>query len=239
MLDLDPSALIDLSPAEWTAIWLSLKIATVATLASLPFGIFTAYALARWSFPGKTIVNGVVHLPLVLPPVVTGFMLLLLLGRKGVLGAYLAEVGIVFSFRWTGAAVACAVMGFPLMVRAMRLSFESIDRRLELASETLGANPLWTFALVTLPLATPGIIVGAILAFAKALGEFGATITFVSNIPGQTQTISAAIYTYTQVPGGDESAMRLTLVAIVIALSALVASEVVQWRAEKRLGGGE
>lgn len=239
MLDLSPAALTDLSPSEWTAIWLSLKIATVATLASLPFGIFTAYALARWRFPGKMLLNGLVHLPLVLPPVVTGFMLLLLLGRKGLLGSYLAQVGIVFSFRWTGAAVACAVMGFPLMVRAMRLSFESIDRRLELASETLGANSLWTFVMVTLPLATPGIVVGAILAFAKALGEFGATITFVSNIPGETQTISAAIYSYTQTPGGDENAMRLTLVAVFIALSALVASEIVQWRTEKRLGNVE
>jgi molybdate transport system permease protein len=239
MLDFNLPALIDLSPAEWTAIRLSLKIATVATFASLPLGIFTAYALARWQFPGKTILNGFVHLPLVLPPVVTGFTLLLLLGRKGLLGAYLAEIGIVFSFRWTGAAVACAVMGFPLMVRAMRLSFESVDRRLELASETLGANRVWTFFMVTLPLSTSGVIVGAILAFAKALGEFGATITFVSNIPGETQTISAAIYSYTQVPGGDESAMRLTLVAVFIALSALVASEGVQWWAERRLGAVE
>ncbi|RTL86139.1 MAG: molybdate ABC transporter permease subunit [Hyphomicrobiales bacterium] len=236
MLDFNLPALIDLSPAEWTAIRLSLKIATVATFASLPLGIFTAYVLARWQFPGKTILNGFVHLPLVLPPVVTGFTLLLLLGRKGLLGAYLAEIGIVFSFRWTGAAVACAVMGFPLMVRAMRLSFESVDRRLELASETLGANRVWTFFMVTLPLSTSGVIVGAILAFAKALGEFGATITFVSNIPGETQTISAAIYSYTQVPGGDESAMRLTLVAVFIALFALVASEGVQWWAERRLG---
>jgi molybdate transport system permease protein len=239
MFDLDAATLVGLTPAESTAILLSLKIATVATLTSLPFGLFTAYALARWRFPGKTIVNGLVHLPLVLPPVVTGFALLLLLGRKGLIGAWLAEIGIVFSFRWTGAAVACAVMGFPLMVRAMRLSFESIDRRLEFASQTLGANRLWTFVFVTLPLALPGVIVGAILAFAKALGEFGATITFVSNIPGQTQTISAAIYAYTQVPGGDESAMRLTLVAIFIALTALILSEFVQWRARKRLGGVE
>jgi molybdate transport system permease protein len=236
VFNLSPAASIDLSPAEWTAIWLSLKIATVATLATLPIGILTAYALARWRFPGKMLVNGLVHLPLVLPPVVTGFVLLLLLGRKGILGAYLAEIGIVFSFRWTGAAVACGVMGFPLMVRAMRLSFESIDRRLELASQTLGANRLWTFFTITLPLATPGVIVGAILAFAKALGEFGATITFVSNIPGETQTISAAIYSYTQVPGGDASAIRLTLVAVLIATLALLASEVVQWWAERRLG---
>ena len=239
MIDVSPTSLVDLSPAEWTAILLSLRIAVVATIASLPFGIFTAYALARWRFPGKMIVNGVVHMPLVLPPVVTGFMLLILLGRRGVFGPFLADIGIVLSFRWTGAAVACAVMGFPLMVRAIRLSFESTDRRLELAAGTLGANRLWTFFLVSLPLAIPGIVVGAILAFAKALGEFGATITFVSNIPGETQTISAAIYTYTQVPGGDESAMRLTIVAIVISFAALVASEIVQRQAEKRLASFE
>ncbi|HUZ91780.1 MAG TPA: molybdate ABC transporter permease subunit [Methylocella sp.] len=231
--------MLDLSPAEWTAILLSLRIAVVAMIVSLPFGIFTAYALARWRFPGKMIVNGVVHLPLVLPPVVTGFMLLVLLGRKGVFGPFLADIGIVLSFRWTGAAVACAVMGFPLMVRAIRLSFESIDRRLELAAGSLGANRIWTFFLVSLPLAIPGIVVGAILAFARALGEFGATITFVSNIPGETQTISAAIYTYTQVPGGDENAMRLTAVAIVISFTALVASEIIQQQAEKRLASFE
>jgi molybdate transport system permease protein len=227
--------LADLSPAEWTAIWLSLKIATAATIASLPFGILVAYALARWRFPGKMLLNGAVHLPLVLPPVVTGFLLLLLLGRKGVFGAALASIGIVLSFRWTGAAVACAVMGFPLMVRAMRLSFESIDRRLEQAAGTLGANRAWTFFLVSLPLAAPGIVAGAILSFAKALGEFGATITFVSNIPGETQTIASAIYSYTQVPGGDASAMRLTVVSIAISLVALLASEIVQQRAEKHL----
>jgi molybdate transport system permease protein len=229
--------LADLSPAEWTAIWLSLKIATAATIASLPFGILVAYALARWRFPGKMLLNGAVHLPLVMPPVVTGFILLILLGRKGVFGAYLASLGIVLSFRWTGAAVACAVMGFPLMVRAMRLSFESIDMRLEQAAGTLGANRMWTFFLVSLPLAAPGIAAGAILSFAKALGEFGATITFVSNIPGQTQTIATAIYSYTQVPGGDASALRLTAVSIAISLAALLASEIVQQRAEKRLAG--
>ncbi|HUB63939.1 MAG TPA: molybdate ABC transporter permease subunit [Methylocella sp.] len=229
----------DLSPAEWTAIFLSLKIAVVATIASLPFGILVAYALARWHFPGKMLLNGAVHLPLVMPPVVTGFILLILLGRKGVFGPYLADIGIVLSFRWTGAAVACAVMGFPLMVRAMRLSFESIDQRLEKAAGTLGANPAWTFFLVSLPLAAPGIIGGAILSFAKALGEFGATITFVSNIPGETQTIAAAIYSYTQVPGGDANAMRLTIVSIVISLIALFASEIVQQRAEKRFASFE
>jgi molybdate transport system permease protein len=226
---------IELSPAEWTAILLSLRVSFVGTIVSLPLGILVAYALARWSFPGKTLLNGLVHLPLVMPPVVTGFLLLVLFGRKGVLGAPLAEIGIVFSFRWTGAALACGVMGFPLMVRAIRLSFEAIDRRLELAAGTLGADRLWSFLLVALPLALPGILVGWILAFAKALGEFGATITFVSNIPGETQTISAAIYTYTQVPGGDAGALRLTAVAIAIALAALVVSELVQKRAEKRL----
>jgi molybdate transport system permease protein len=229
--------LTDLSPAEWTAIWLSLKIATAATIASLPFGILAAYALARWRFPGKMLLNGAVHLPLVMPPVVTGFLLLILLGRKGIFGAFLASFGIVLSFRWTGAAVACAVMGFPLMVRAMRLSFEAIDKRLEQAAGTLGANPLWTFFLISLPLAAPGIAAGAILSFAKALGEFGATITFVSNIPGETQTIASAIYSYTQVPGGDASALRLTAVSIAISLAALLASEIVQQLAEKRLAG--
>lgn len=224
----------DLTPAEWTAIWLSLRIATTATIASLPFGIVVAYALARWRFPGKMLLNGAVHLPLVMPPVVTGFILLSLLGRRGVFGGYLADIGIVLSFRWTGAAVACGVMGFPLMVRAMRLSFESIDQHLEKAAGTLGANPLWTFFLVSLPLAIPGIVVGAILSFGKALGEFGATITFVSNIPGETQTIASAIYSYTQVPGGDASAMRLTAVSVTISLVALLASEMVQQWAEKR-----
>jgi molybdate transport system permease protein len=228
--------MIELSLEEWTAIRLSLRIAVTATLSSLPFGIFAAYALARWRFPGKIIVDGLIHLPLVLPPVVTGYLLLILFGRRGAFGAPLAEyLGIVFSFRWTGAALACAVMGFPLMVRPIRLSIEAIDSRLEDTAGTLGANSLWTFALVTLPLALPGLIVGLILCFAKALGEFGATITFVSNIPGVTQTISAAIYTYTQTPGGDPSALRLTIVSVTIAFGALIVSEVVQRLASKRL----
>src|ERR1700682_2036440 len=231
--------LADLSPAEWTAIWLSLRIAIAATIASLPFGILVSYALARWRFPGKIILNAAVHLPLVMPPVVTGFLLLILFGRKGVFGAFLADIGIVLSFRWTGAAVACAVMGFPLMVRAMRLSFESIDRRLEQGAGALGANRKWTFFLVSLPLALPGIIAGAILGFARALGEFGATITFVANIPGETQTIASAIYSYTQVPGGDANAMRLTVVSIAISFAALVAAEIVQRRAEKILANLE
>ena len=208
----------------------------MATAVSLPVGVFAAYALARWRFPGKTLVDVIIHLPLVLPPVVTGYILLVVLGRRGLLGGFLADyLGIVFSFRWTGAALACGVMGFPLMVRAIRLSIEAIDQRLEDAAGTLGANGLWTFALVTLPLALPGVVVGAILSFARALGEFGATITFVSNIPGETQTISAAIFTYTQVPGGDANALRLTLVAIAIALTALVISEIVSRKANRRL----
>jgi molybdate transport system permease protein len=231
--------LIDLTPAEWTAIWLSLKVAITATIASLPFAVFIAYALARWHFPGKMLLNGAVHLPLVLPPVVVGFALLLLLGRKGVFGPFLESIGIVFSFRWTGAAMASAVMGFPLMVRAIRLSFEAVDRRLEQAAATLGAHPLWTFFLISLPLAAPGIILGALLAFAKALGEFGATITFVSSIPGETQTIALAIYGYTQVPGGDPGALRLTAVSVAISIAALIASEIVQSRAGKHLSRWE
>jgi molybdate transport system permease protein len=226
---------LHLSAAEWTAIFLTLRIAVVATLCALPFGIFTAFVLARWEFPGKMLFNGIVHLPLVLPPVVTGYLLLLSFGRRGFIGSFLDHYfGIVFAFRWTGAALACAVMGFPLMVRAMRLSFEAIDQRLEHAAGTLGAGPFARFFLVSLPLALPGIIVGGILAFARSLGEFGATITFVSNIPGETQTISSAIYTLTQVPDGDAAALRLTAVSIAIALAALIVSELVQRGAEER-----
>jgi molybdate transport system permease protein len=224
-----------LSPEEWTAVGVSLKVALVATAVSLPIGIFTALALARWRFFGKTLLDGIVHLPLVLPPVVTGYVLLISFGRHAPIGAFLADhFGIVFAFRWTGAALASGVMGFPLMVRAIRLSIEAVDRRLEAAAGTLGAHPLWVFLVVTLPLALPGVLVGAILCFAKALGEFGATITFVSNIPGETQTISAAIYTLTQVPNGDVGALRLTLISVTIALTALVASEVLQrWTAKQ------
>lgn len=215
-----------LGPDEWIAIRLSLWVSTIAMLVSLPFGIITALALARGRFWGKSLLNGIVHLPLILPPVVTGFILLVLFGRRGFIGSYLDEYfGIVFSFRWTGAALACGIMGFPLMVRSIRLSIESVDRKLEEAAGTLGASPLWVFLTVTLPLTLPGIIAGMILAFAKAMGEFGATITFVSNIPGETQTLSAAIYTFTQVPGGDLGALRLTIVAIVISMLALLASE--------------
>ncbi|MGS1093621.1 molybdate ABC transporter permease subunit [Aquamicrobium terrae] len=228
--------LLDLTPDEWTAVRLSIRVATVAMLASIPPGILIAYVLARGRFWGKTLLNGIVHLPLVLPPVVTGYLLLLAFGRRGPAGAFLAEhFGIVFSFRWTGAALACGVMGFPLMVRAIRLSIESVDRKLEAAAGTLGASPLWVFSTVTLPLILPGIIAGAILSFAKAMGEFGATITFVSNIPGETQTLPSAIYTFTQVPGGDEGALRLTLISIVISMLALVASEVLARRLGKRM----
>ncbi len=229
--------MFSLSPDEWLAIGLSLRVATVATLLSLPFGIITALVLARGRFPGKSLLDAFVHLPLVMPPVVIGFVLLLLFGRHGPLGAPLANMGIVFAFRWTGAALASGVMAFPLMVRAIRLSIEAIDPRLEAAAGTLGANRLWTFLLVTLPLAAPGILVGAVLAFARALGEFGATITFVSNIPGETQTISAAIYSLTQTPGGDLAALRLACIAGAIAFAALVGSELLQRRAVARVGG--
>ena len=230
--------MIELSPQDWTAVALSLRIATVATLVSLPFGIAIATLLARRNFWGKTLVDAIIYLPLVLPPVVTGYLLLITLGRHAPVGAFLADhFGIVFAFRWTGAVISCGVMALPLMVRAIRLSIEAIDRRLEDAAATLGASPFWNFATVTLPLTLPGIIAGAMLAFARALGEFGATITFVSNIPGETQTISAAIYTLTQVPGGDSAALSLVVVAVVISLAALVASEWLARRATARLHG--
>ncbi|HYV70931.1 MAG TPA: molybdate ABC transporter permease subunit [Pseudolabrys sp.] len=230
--------MFDLSPQDWTAIALSLRVAAVSTVVALPFGIIIAMLLARGSFWGKSLLDAVVHLPLVLPPVVTGYLLLLSLGRKAPLGAFLADhFGIVFSFRWTGAAVACGVMAFPLLVRAIRLSIEAIDRRLEDAASTLGANHVWSFTTVTLPLALPGIIAGMMLAFARALGEFGATITFVSNIPGETQTISAAIYSLIQVPGGDADALKLVVISIVICVAALLASEWLAKRATARLHG--
>jgi molybdate transport system permease protein len=226
------------SPDEWEAIRLSLRVATIGTLASLPVGALAAYALARWRFPGKILFDGLVHLPLVLPPVVTGYLLLILFGRRGPIGAFLdSNFGIVFSFRWTGAALAAAVMGFPLLVRAIRLSFEATDRRLEDAARTLGANGPLVFFTVTLPLALPGILAGLVLAFAKALGEFGATITFVSNIPGETRTLPTAIYTYTQVPGGDANAARLVVVAVVLSLAALVVSEFLSRRITARIEG--
>ena len=230
--------MFDLSPQDCTAVALSLRVAAISTVVALPFGIAIAMLLARGSFWGKSVLDAIVHLPLVLPPVVTGYLLLISLGRKAPLGAFLEDYfGIVFSFRWTGAALACGVMAFPLMVRAIRLSIEAIDRRLEDAAATLGANNGWTFATVTLPLALPGIIAGMMLAFARALGEFGATITFVSNIPSETQTISAAIYTLIQVPGGDADALKLVLISIVICFAALLASEWLARRATARLHG--
>jgi len=230
--------MLDLTPDEWIAIRLSLRIAIVATLVALPFGIAIGWLLARKNFWGKTLLDGVIHLPLVLPPVVTGYLLLISFGRRGAIGSFLYDwFGIVFSFRWTGAALACGVMGFPLLVRPIRLAIEAIDRRLEDAAATLGADRTRVFLTVTLPLALPGLIAGFVLCFAKALGEFGATITFVSNIPGETQTISAAIYTLTQVPGGDAAAGRLVLVAVVISLVALVLSEWLARRAGMRFHG--
>lgn len=226
-----------LSPQEWSAVALSLRVSFWATLFSLPLGVFVAYALARWQFAGKQLLNGVVHLPLILPPVVTGYLLLLTLGTKAPIGGFLADLGIIFAFRWTGAALAAAVMGFPLMVRAIRLSIESVDPKLEQAAATLGASPVWIFATVTLPLILPGIIVGTILAFAKAMGEFGATITFVSNIPGQTQTLPSAIYAFLQVPDGEGSALRLVVVSIIVAMSALVLSEILAARVSRRIKG--
>jgi molybdate transport system permease protein len=227
-----------LSAEEWTAVRLSLLVATTAMAASLPFGIAIAYLLARGKFWGKALLDAAVHLPLILPPVVTGYLLLLSFGKRGPIGAFLNEhFGIVFAFRWTGAALACAIMGFPLMVRAMRLSIEAVDRKLEEAAGTLGANPAWVFVVVTLPLILPGVIAGMILSFAKSMGEFGATITFVSNIPGETQTISSAIYSLIQTPDGDTAALRLVVVSVVIALAALVASEWFARRATKRLHG--
>src|SRR5262245_24522739 len=202
----------------------------------LPFGVAMGLILARGRFWGLSLLNGLVLLPLILPPVVTGYVLLVLFGRRGPIGSFLADhLGIVFSFRWTGAALACGVMSFPLLVRAIRLSIEAVDPRLEEAAGTLGANWAWVFATVTLPLIVPGIIAGMILGFAKAMGEFGATITFVSNIPGETQTLPSAIYTFTQVPAGDVGAFRLTLVSIVISMLALLASELIARYANRRL----
>ncbi len=227
-----------LSPEEWTAVALSLRISLVATFVSLPLGIAVALALARGRFPGKQLLNGIVHLPLIMPPVVTGYLLLIVLGRRGTVGAILDQwFGIVLAFKWTGAAVAAGVMAFPLMVRAIRLAIEAVDPKLEQAAATLGANRLWTFVFVTLPLILPGIIAGAILAFAKAMGEFGATITFVSNIPGQTQTLPSAIYAFLQVPGGDGPAFRLVLISVFVAVSALLVSEVVATRVARKISG--
>jgi len=226
-----------LTPEELTAIKLSLRVAALAVAASLPFGIVMAWVLARTKFYGRPLLNALVLLPLVLPPVVTGYVLLLLFGRQGPIGHFLYQCcGIVLAFRWTGAALACAIMGFPLMVRAMLLSLEAVDRRIEQAAATLGANPFFVFFTVTLPLILPGVIAGAILSFARAMGEFGATITFVSNIPGETQTLPTLIYTFTQVPGGEAGALRLTLISVVISLGAILLSETFVKRVQKTLG---
>jgi molybdate transport system permease protein len=215
-----------LSADEIQILELSLRVASVSVLVSLPIAVLVAFGLARFTFPGKTLVDALVHLPLVLPPVVVGFALLALFGKRGPIGGFLDDCcALVFAFRWTGAALASAVMGFPLMVRAIRLSIEAIDRRLEVAARTLGGSPPWVFASITLPLALPGIVTGTLLSFARGLGEFGATITFVSNIPGQTQTLPLAIYTFTQVPSGDPQALRLSIIAVVLSIAALVASE--------------
>lgn len=227
-----------LTPEEITALLLSLRVSLWATLASLPLGILCAYALARWRFPGHGLLNGLVHLPLILPPVVTGYLLLLTFGRQGWVGSALWDwFGFTFAFRWTGAALAAAVMSFPLMVRAIRLAIEAVDPKLEQAAATLGASRPMVFATVTLPLILPGIIAGAILAFAKAMGEFGATITFVANIPGQTQTLPTAIYSFLQVPGGDAAAWRLVLISVVVALLALAVSEWLSRRVAARIAG--
>lgn len=225
----------DFSPAEIEAIRLSLRVAGVATLVSLPFGVAVALVLARGRFPGRTLLDAVVHLPLVLPPVVTGYLLLIGFGRRGPLGEFFEETfGLVFAFRWTGAALAAGIMGFPLLVRAVRLSIEAVDRRLEDAAASLGAHRAVVFLTITLPLIAPGLLAGAVLIFAKALGEFGATITFVSNIPGETQTVPSAIYAALQVPGGETQALRLSLVSIAISLAALAASEILARRTRTR-----
>ena len=230
--------MFDISPTEWTAILLSLKVAVIATLISTPLGIGIAWLLARRDFWGKSFIDAVIYLPLVLPPVVTGYLLLLSFGKRGLIGGFLAEhFGIVFAFRWTGAALACGVMSFPLLVRPIRLSIEAVDRKLEQAAATLGASPWKVFATVTLPLALPGVLAGMVLGFAKAIGEFGATITFVSNIPGETQTIASAIYSLIQTPDGDTAALRLVIISISIAVAALIASEWFARRATLRLHG--
>jgi len=227
-----------LTPQEWQAVALSLKVSLWATVLSLPFGVMVAYVLARFDFWGKQVLNGLVHLPLILPPVVTGYILLLGFGGRGPIGGFLDECcGIILAFRWTGAALAAAIMSFPLMVRAIRLAIEAVDPKLEQVAGTLGASRMWVFATVTLPLILPGIVAGAILAFAKAMGEFGATITFVSNIPGQTQTLPSAIYSFLQVPGGEGAALRLVLIAVAIAMIALIASEWISRVIAKRIAG--
>jgi molybdate transport system permease protein len=227
-----------LTDVEIEALRLSLWVSGWAVTVSLPIGILVAWVLTRMHFPGKSLLDGLVHLPLVLPPVVTGYLLLVMLGRKGLIGSILYKyLGIVLAFNWKGAVLAAAVMSFPLLVRAVRLSLENVDQGLEAAARTLGAGPIRVFFTVTLPLMLPGIITGLILAFARSLGEFGATITFVSNIRGQTQTLPLALYTFTQVPEGETGALRLCLLSVLIAMTALVCSEMLVRRFTVRMKG--
>ncbi|KRS12928.1 molybdate ABC transporter permease [Roseovarius atlanticus] len=227
---------MELSEVEWAALTLSLKVSAWAVVISLPPAIAVAWVLARKRFPGKALLSALVHLPLVLPPVVTGYLLLLTFGMNGALGRMLADWGIVLAFRWTGAALAAGIMGFPLMVRAIRLAIEAVDPKLEAAAETLGAGRAARFRTVTLPLIAPGILAGVVLGFAKAMGEFGATITFVANIPGETQTLPSAIYAFLQVPGGEAGAVRLVILAIIVALGAVLVSEWLARRVARRIG---
>lgn len=225
-----------LTAAEWAIVGLSLRVSLVAVAVTLPVGFALAWILARWRFPGKVLLDAVVHLPLVIPPVVTGWLLLILFGRNGPIGSWLAEqFGFTFMFRWTGAALAAGIMALPLMVRAMRLSIEAVDQRLELAARTLGAPPWRAYSTVTIPLSMPGVIAGAVLGFARSIGEFGATITFVSNIPGQTQTLPLAIYAALQVPGAEASVTRLALLSVLLSLLALIASELMIRRGGREL----
>lgn len=226
-----------MSPSELDALALTVRISVLATLVSLPPGVLAGYALARWSFPGKGLLNVLVHLPLVLPPVVTGLLLLLLLGSRGPVGGFLEDLGLVLAFRWTGAALAAAVMGFPLMVRAIRLAVESVDPRLEQAGATLGASGPWVFATITFPLILPGVLTGAVLAFARAMGEFGATITFAASIPGETTTLATAIYAFLQAPGGEAAALRLVVISVIVAMLALALSETLSRRVARRISG--
>lgn len=229
---------LNLTPLELEAIRLSLLVSLWAVVGGLPFGIVIAWLLSRHNFPGKPIVDGIIHLPLVLPPVVIGYLLLILLGRRGVIGSWLYEyLGITIAFTWKGAAIAASVMAFPLMVRAIRISIENVDKGLEQAAHTLGAGPFRVFFTITLPLIIPGIITGLILAFARSLGEFGATITFVSNIKGETQTLPLALYTMTQVPGGELPAIRLCIISVIIAMAALMMSEFLTRRFSGRIRG--
>lgn len=226
-----------MNPEQAQVLWLSLRVAGVAVAFSLPIALGVAWLLARSRFRGRILVDALVHLPLVMPPVVTGYFLLVTLSRNSVLGSWLADTfGVVFAFRWTGAALAGAIMGFPLMVRPIRLSFEQIDMRVEAAAATLGASPLRVWLSVTLPLALPGVIAGVVLGFARAFGEFGATITFVSNIPGETRTLPIAIYTLIQIPGGEASALRLILISVAVSLAALVVSELLARRVRRARG---